>query len=218
MTNIMKSATKHAEELRSLIKRLVKEHKPGERARQEPLKALVRGAMSYDVPDARADDAMKAIDKEFVDLNELRVATDLEIQELLGTRYPQIEKRVAMITQSLNAIFEKEHTLNLERLSTISKRDSRQFLRDLPDIHPFVEAYVMLFAFEGHTVPMDDQMLEYLREEEIVEWDGRVIWPIEQRFLEHHVKAEECFEVYTVLRAAAQSAGDDARKKKKAKA
>jgi endonuclease III len=211
----MKSATKHAEELRSLIKRLVKEYKPGERARQEPLKALVRGAMSYDVPDARAEDAMKAIDKEFVDLNELRVATDLEIQELLGTRYPQIEKRVAMITQSLNAIFEKEHTLNLERLSTISKRDSRQFLRDLPDIHPFVEAYVMLFAFEGHTVPMDDQMLEYLREEEIVEPETTV--EEAQRFLEHHVKAEECFEVYTVLRAAAQSAGDDGRKKKKAK-
>jgi endonuclease III len=216
MTNIMKSATKHAEELRSLIKRLVKEYKPGERARQEPLKALVRGAMSYDVPDGRADDAMKAIDKEFVDLNELRVATDLEIQELLGTRYPQIEERVAMITQSLNAIFEKEHTLNLDRLSTISKRDSRQFLRDLPDIHPFVEAYVMLFAFEGHTVPMDDQMLEYLREEEIVEPETTV--EEAQRFLEHHVKAEECFEVYTVLRAAAQSAGDDARKKKKAKA
>ena len=212
----MKSATKHAEELRSLIKRLVKEYKPGERPRQEPLKALVRGAMSYDVPDTRAEDAMKAIDKEFVDLNELRVATDLEIQELLGTRYPQIEKRVAMITQSLNAIFEKEHTLNLERLSTISKRDSRQFLRDLPEIHPFVEAYVMLFAFDGHTVPVDDQMLEYLREEEIVEPETTV--EEAQRFLEHHVKVEECFEVYTVLRAAAQSAGEDSRKKKKAKA
>ena len=41
---------------------------------------------------------MQAIEQEFVDLNELRVATDLEIQELLGARYPQIEERVAMIT------------------------------------------------------------------------------------------------------------------------
>ena len=31
---------------------------------------------------------MKAIDSEFVDLNELRVATDLEIQELLGVALP----------------------------------------------------------------------------------------------------------------------------------
>src|ERR1051325_5488349 len=139
----MKSATKHAEELRSLFKRLLKELKPQPKERQEPLKALVKAAMSYDMPDNRAEEAMKAIDKEFVDLNELRVATDLEIQELLGVRYPAIEKRVAMITLSLNAIFEKEHTLSLERLSTISKRDTREFLRSLPEMHPPVEAYVM---------------------------------------------------------------------------
>src|SRR6266550_3676395 len=213
----MKSATKHAEELRSLIKRLVKEYKPGERPRQEPLKALVRGAMSYDVPDTRAEDAMKAIDKEFVDLNELRVATDLEIQELLGTRYPQIEKRVAMITQSLNAIFEKEHTLNLKRLDEISKRDARQFLRDLPDVHPFVEAYVMLFAFEGHTVPIDTQMLDYLKEEGVLEPETSL--EEAQKFVEHHIKAAECHDFYAAVRMAAQSgSGDDSRKKKRTKA
>jgi hypothetical protein len=173
--------------------------------------------MSFDVPDARADEAMRAIDKEFVDLNELRVATDLEIQELLGVRYPQIERRVAMITQSLNAIFEKEHTLNLERLTTISKRDARQFLRELPDIHPFVEAYVMLYAFDGHTIPVDEQTVEYLRGEEVLEPETSV--DEAQRFLEHHIKAEECHDFYTAVRAAAAAAnsGDD-KKKKKAKA
>ena len=214
----MKSATKHAEELRSLFKRLLKEHKPGPIEKQEPLKALVRGAMSYDMPDTRADEAMKAIDKEFVDLNELRVATDLEIQELLGNRYPLIEKRVAMITLSLNAIFEKEHTLNLDRLATISKRDARQFLRDLPDVHPFVEAYVMLYAFDGHTIPVDEQTVEYLKGEEVVEPDTDVEEC--QRFLEHHVKAEECHDFFTAVRVAAAAAntGGEDKKKKKAKA
>src|ERR1700709_1346790 len=98
----MKNALKHAEELKALYKRLLKEGRPEPREVREPLNALVRGAMSYDVSDAKADEALKHIDKEFVDLNELRVATDLEIQELLGTRYPLIEKRVALITQSLN--------------------------------------------------------------------------------------------------------------------
>jgi endonuclease III len=197
----------------------LKETKPAPKERQEPLKALVRGAMSFDVPDARADEAMRAIDKEFVDLNELRVATDLEIQELLGVRYPLIEKRVAMITQSLNAIFEKEHTLNLERLSTISKRDARQFLRDLPDVHPFVEAYVMLYAFDGHTIPVDGQTVEYLKGEEVLEPDTDV--EEAQRFLEHHIKAEECHDFYTVVRVASAAnagSGGDEKKKKKAKA
>ena len=113
----MKNATKHADELKSLLKKLLKEEKPEAMESLEALQALVRGAMSYDVPDAKAGDAMKAINREFVDLNELRVATDLEVQELLGQKYPAIERRVSMITAALNNIFEREHTLSLDRLS-----------------------------------------------------------------------------------------------------
>jgi endonuclease III len=165
----MKNATKHADELRSLFKKLMRDEKPPPRESMDALQALVRGAMSYDVSDTKAEDAMKAINREFVDLNELRVATDLEIQELLGQRYPQIEKRVAMITQSLNNIFEREHTLSLDRLKRSASRDARQFLRELPEIHPFVEAYVTLFAFDGPAVPLDDEMLKFWLSEEIVE-------------------------------------------------
>src|SRR3954453_20459197 len=195
----MKNATKHAETLKSVLKKLLKEHKPEEKQAQEPLKALVRGAMSYDMPDARAEDAMRAIEKEFVDLNELRVATDLEIQELLGVRYPDIERRVAMITGSLNNIFEREHTLSLDRLKTISKRDARQFLRELPEIHPFVEAYVMLYSFDGHAVPLDEEMVAVLRDEEIVEESTSLDEC--QRFVEHPLKAEECYDFFACLRA-----------------
>jgi len=209
----MKNATKHAEELRSLFRKLLKEHKPEPREPMDPLKALVRGAMSFDVSDDRADAAMRAIDKEFVDLNELRVATDLEIQELLGQRFPGIEKRVAMITQSLNDIFEREHTLNLDRLKDISKRDARAFLRELPDVHPFVEAYVMLYGFDGHAIPLDDTMLEYLRGEEII--DEQTNLEESQRFVEHHIKHEESHSFFVAFRAAAAEGG---RSKKKVKA
>jgi endonuclease III len=207
----MKNATKHAEELKSLIRKLIKEHKPAAKQVMEPLKALVRGAMSFDVSDARADEAMKAIDKEFCDLNELRVATDLEIQELLGTRYPQIEKRVAMITLSLNAIFEKEHTLNLDRLKTVSKKDVRAFLRDLPEIHPFVEAYVMLYGFDSPAVPVDDDILAYLKDQGVIE-DGSTLEEA-QKFMEHHLKADEMYEAYAALRRAVHDEAGKGKKK-----
>jgi endonuclease III len=200
--------------LKSLTKRLLKEHKPEPRQPQEPLKALVRGAMSFDMPDAKADEAMRLIDREFVDLNELRVATDLEIQELLGVRYPAIEKRVAMITQSLNNIFEREHTMSLDRLKTISKRDARQFLRELPEIHPFVEAYVLLFAFDGHAFPMDDEILSYLREQEVVEGDANL--EDAQRFVEHHLKADECHDLFIAARKVVSDETGRSRKKAKA--
>lgn len=210
----MKNATKHADDLKSLMKRLLKEHKPEPRQPQEPLKALVRAAMCFDMPDAKADEAMRLIDKEFVDLNELRVATDLEIHELLGVRYPAIEKRVAMITQSLNNIFEREHTMSLDRLKTISKRDARQFLRELPDIHPFVEAYVLLFAFDGHAFPVDDEILGYLKEQGVVEEESNL--EDAQRFVEHHLKAEECYELFLALRRVVSDETGRARKKAKA--
>jgi endonuclease III len=205
----MKNATKHAEELRSLCRKLVREHKPGEKQPQETLWALVRGAMSYDVPDSRVEDAIKVIQRDFVDLNELRVATELEVQDLLGVRYPQIEQRVKLITAVMNAIFEKEHTLSLDRLKTVSKRDARQFLRELPDIHPFVEAYVMLFGFDGHAFPVDDEALEHLRDQGVL--DGQVTLDEAQRFVEHHLKAEECYELFARLRAGAL----DGKKKRK---
>jgi endonuclease III len=208
----MKNATKHAETLRSLMRQLVREYKPQPKQPQEPLQALVRAAMIYEVSDSKADEAMRAIQKEFVDLNELRVATDLEIQELLGVRYPGIERRVAMITQALNNIFEREHTMNLERLKEVSRRDARQLLRELPDIHPFVEAYVMLYAFDGNAFPMDDEILAYLREEEVVDTDTSL--EDAQKFVEHNLKADEFHDFFASIRAAVF---EDSRRRKKAR-
>jgi endonuclease III len=198
----MKNATKHADGLKSLHKKLLRDGKPDPIAPLAPLDALVRGAMSYDVSDSRADDAIRAISKEFVDLNELRVATDLEIQELLGQRYPAIEQRVAMITQALNDIFEREHTMSLDRLKTVSKREARQFLRELPGIHPFVEAFIMVMSLEGHAIPVDEGILAVLRDHEIVEEQTSL--EEAQRFLEHHLKAEEAYEFFILIRRAGQ--------------
>lgn len=205
----MKNATKHADALRALLKKLLREHKPEPKPTYEPLQAFVRGAMSYDVPDSRTDDAMVVIGREFVDLNELRVATDLEVEDMLGQKFPGVAKRVAMITSCLNTIFEKEHTLSLDRLKTLSKRDARQFVKELPDVHPFVEAYTMLFGFDGHAVPVDEPMLAYLREHDVIE-EGTSLDDA-QKFLEHAVKSEEHYDLYSALRRAAM---DGAKKKK----
>ncbi len=208
----MKNASKYAETLKGLLKRLGKECKPSPMAAIDPLKAFVRGAMCFDVSDTRADEAMRLIDREFVNLNELRVATDLEIQELLGARYPAIEKRVEMITRGLNAIFEKEHTLSLDRLRAVNRKDARQFLKDLPNIHPFVEAYVAMFGFEGPAIPIDDQMMMYLRDEGI--FDDKTTLEDAQKFLESNLKGEECYSFFVCIRHAAQ--GERGGKKSKA--
>jgi len=40
--------------------------------------------MCYDATDAKAEEAMETIGRAFVDLNELRVATELEVQDMHG--------------------------------------------------------------------------------------------------------------------------------------
>jgi len=196
-----------------MLRRLERDGKPEAFTPLEPLWALVRAAMSYDVADGRAEDAVQMIGREFVDLNELRVATDLEIQGLLGVKYPEIKTRVAMITLALNSIFEREHTMNLDRLKTISKRDARQFLRELPEMHPYVEAFTMLMAFEGTAMPIDNMMLSYLKAQKAVAPAATL--DEAQRFMEHHLKAEEIYEAFRLIRRAASDAAEAPDKSKR---
>lgn len=198
----MKTATKRADELKSLFKKALKENKPQPLQPLEPLTALVKGAFAYDVPDDRADQAMAAIENEFTDLNELRVATELEIQDIVGGRYPAGEERASIITRSLNAIFEKEHTLSLDRLKTVRKAEIRQFLRDLPGVTPFVEGYTMLFGFGANAIPVDQTLAAFLIDHGIFE--PETSHDDIQKFCEHHIKAEDSYDFYAAMRAAVQ--------------
>ena len=72
----------------------------------------------------------------------------------------------------------------------------------------------MLTSFEGHAVPVDDEILNYLREHGIVE-EGTSLDDL-QKFLEHAVKADECHDLFVSLRRAAH-ADEGGKAKKKAK-
>lgn len=184
----MKNA-KHAENLKSLTKKALKEGKGAETAQMDPIRALVRGILSYDVGDARADEALATIDREFCELNEVRVATELELQDMLGHRYPDIERRIVRMIAILNAIFEKEHTLNLERVKTLPKKEVRQFLRELPEVTPYVEAYTLLHGFESSAVPVDDELVALVVEHEGAAEDATAAEV--QKAIENLLKAEE---------------------------
>jgi len=197
----MKNAAKHADNLRSLFKKLLKEGKPDPRpADLTPLRALVMGILSFDTTDNKANQAIKIIDDVFVDINELRVATELEVIQIIGPRYPQIEQRALMFRETLNQIFEKEHTLSLDRIKTLGKKEVRAFLKELPEMTPFVEAYTMLIGLESTAVPVDESTLAMLREHDVVEADSTI--EDTQKFLEANLKADEIYDFHFVIRRA----------------
>ncbi|HEY0007630.1 MAG TPA: hypothetical protein VGB55_02805 [Tepidisphaeraceae bacterium] len=201
----MKNATKHAENLKSLHKKLLKEGKPEPMHAVDPLRAMVMGVLSSDVSDARVADAMKVIDREFVDLNELRVATELEVIDLIGAKYPDIEHRALVFREMLNAIFEKEHTLSLERIKTLNRKEMRAFLHELPEMTAYVEAYTALFGLGQTGVPVDQMTLEVLVEADAVEAGTSI--EEAQKFVEAQVKGDDCYDFYAVARRAALKRG-----------
>lgn len=184
----MKSA-KSTDSLKSWVKKLLKEVYAGELLPLDPRRAVVRAVLSADTSEARADEAMKVIDAEFVDLNEVRVATELELQAMLGPKYPDIERRVARMLTVLNAIFDKEGTLSFERIKALPKKEARAWLRELPDMTPYVEAYLMMYGLESPAMPVDDELVLILNELGHVE-DGQTAFDV-QKHLEAAAKPED---------------------------
>lgn len=197
----MKNA-KHAENLKSFVKKVLKESKKTEgesnAGQIDPKRAIVRAVLTYDTTEARADEAMVVIDREFCDLNELRVATELELQDMLGVKYPGIEQRALKLVAILNAVFEKEGTLSFERVKALPKKEVRQYLRDLPEMTPYIEAYAMLHGFDAPAVPVDAELVSLLADAEACAEDAT---PEDvQKSLENLLKAEEMGDFHAAAR------------------
>ncbi len=59
----------------------------------------------------------------------------------------------------------------------------------------------MMFAFEGNAFPIDKEMMDYLREEGVIDEETTI--EEAQKFVENHIKGEEIYDFYWVLRRAA---------------
>ena len=192
----MKNASKHAETLRSLYPQLAATD--AERPSLEPLRAVVLGVLREDADDAAADAAMARFDEEFVDVNELRVATELELADLMGQDYPDVVARSVRLRELLMALFEGEGRLSLDRLAAMNKKELRIAVRAVPHITPFAEAHAMLLGFGGSAVPVDARTVSHLIEVEILDAEADV--EAAQRFLEQHLRADEYWPFYAGCR------------------
>lgn len=216
----MKGAGKYAEELKALVKKMAKETKSAPLQKQEALRAMTRAIFCFDTTDARADEALTTIDREFVDINELRVATELEVQHLIGDKFPQIVNRSAMIYAIFNNIFEKEGVLGIDRIAVLKKAEIRQFLHVMAGMSSYVEAYVCLNSYDIAAMPVDEMSLAHLKQTGCVVPDATI--DDAQKFIEGHLNPQELQDLFAGLRrlaketfvAAAIPAEDKAKKKK----
>lgn len=181
----------------------------------DPVQALVDGLVIEVMGQDQASKALKRMKSHFVDLNDVRVCRNEEILEVFRDDSAEAEKSASAITATLNAIFDKYDKVTLDTLAHEGKRQAKKELEELAGITPFAISYCFVTAMGGHAIPLNDKMLAYLRDNELVHPDAD-----EHEiagFLERQIAAADGFTFYTILKNEAEAAFQTAPTKKSAK-
>jgi endonuclease III len=203
----VKNATASAKKLKALLKSIDAEPSSEDTPR-EPLEQLVYAFLLYDTTRKQADQAYPRLMRAMVDINDLRVSDPSDIVAAVGDRYSRALERATNLKTALHSIYLKEHACTLEPLNEMSKRDARQYLESLEGVNPFVIGSVMLLGLGGHAAAVDEQLVRYLKRDDVVDEDATT--QEVQAFLEHQVKAAEGLEVHDKLRTYAEATGGGA--------
>lgn len=181
----------------------------------EPADAIVYAIISENINETRAQFVNKRFSEYFVDLNDLRVSRSEEIVEILGKNTPITKDIASRLTRTLMAVFNQYHTVSLQALKKIGKRPAKHILEKLDGMSNFAINYCMLTALQAHAIPLTKKMIEYLKNNELVDpnADEQEI----EGFLTRQIPAKNDFEFYALLRHESESVDSIIKKKTKKK-
>ena len=159
-----------------------------------PLARLVESFMWWEAGARHAPAAVEKLCAELVDYNELRICLPDEVLAIIGTKYPKGQERCERLNAALNAVYNREHALNLETMLSMPKREARVYLDGLDGITPFIASRVMLLTLGAHAFPVDSRVAGVLGEASIAE---TVEQPAQiAAKMERLLRAGECREIY----------------------
>ena len=193
------SSSEYAKRLQKLLKKLKPHAEVPEASDRNPVQHLIHAFMVWNASQSQADKAYESMLESVVDLNDLRVSDPIDIVEMIGSKYPLAEVRAHRLKMALHGVYVAEHATELKSLGAKSKKDARQFLVTLDGMVPFVASSVVLLSLGGHAIPVDDDLLDRLKEDGVVDPDMGLEGA--QAYLEHQVKASQSLETYYMLRS-----------------
>lgn len=193
----MNNASACAKSLTRLLKSLPAPEPDPQWADMTPMDVLVQSYLMWDASSDKARTGYEKLMSGLVDYNELRVTLPHEIVEALGVRYPLVEDRARRLRATLRDIYMREHEVSLDALHEQGKREIRKYLESLDGIPVYVAARTLLIAFDGHAVPVDDQMRQALIEEEAADESADVVEL--SNWLCRHIKASDALEAHLKL-------------------
>lgn len=195
----MKNEANYTKKLSAIVKKVRQQRGIDPVPELEAMSRLVLGFLQWDATRAIAKGAHSRITAVMVDNNDLRVSHTHEVVELLGVKYPKAEERAARLHESMQEIYVRQHAVSLEHLADKPKKQIRQYLDTLPGMTPYVAAYVALTGFACPSIPVDDNLLELLRREDVL--DETVGVADAESLFEKVIKEEEALETHLALQA-----------------
>jgi hypothetical protein len=195
----MKNSNEYGKKIAKLYRSLKQKHaKVKKREFDDPAKAIVYAIISENMYKSAAKSVFKNMEAHFVDSNDLRVSRAEEIRDVMDIASEDSEKIASKLTEFLGAVFIKYDTVDLKELKEIGKRQARKDLEGLGILSRFVICYCFLTSLGGHAIPLTKEMIEYLKDSELVHPDASD--DEIEGFLERQISAANAYEFYTLMR------------------
>ncbi len=157
---------KNAKAYEAKVKKAIKKKKAVLDPVTEPrgwLPFLIHSILLAEATETQTTRAASALQREFVDNNELRAAPFMDIVDCLGKNFPQARQKAAELSTGLAAVFGKSFAMNMDYAKEMKKRELRQHLRKDLKLGAFSEALVSCICFGIHAIPVSDALLRAMR-------------------------------------------------------
>lgn len=148
LAKLHKVLKKHFEPINPVADRTVIEH-------------LLYACCLEDSYNEHADEAFARLQESYFDWNEVRVTTVNELAETLSG-VPDPDAAATRVKKSLHAIFETHYSFDLEFLKKENLGKAMQQLDSYKGVSTFVSSYVAQSALGGHSIGIDDSLLELM--------------------------------------------------------
>ena len=144
-----------AAEKRKTVKTLARRARAGADPPARVIDLILYHLLHLHMPSAAAEWSYARLKCKYVDWNELRVSSDLEIRRSVAVA-PDAGDLVRRIKTLLNRIQSERSQLSLEFLSDLNKGDARRYLRSLGLLSPATIDLVLRQRKRDDVVPIDE--------------------------------------------------------------
>jgi hypothetical protein len=168
----------------------------------DPITQLLLGVLSRDAPETKAHEGLERLRGTVVDYNELRVIPPIELAQALHD-FPDGRLKCEDISRALNTIFAIEHTVSLDRVAALPKKDALAYLEKVVGLEAYTRARIRLLGFRHHAIPLDEAMWACAKAAKMI--DGRCPLIEAQQFLERQVAEDDALEFVALLKRHAWS-------------